>query len=295
MEDVFFKAFRSRRPVSCDDSAAKAVSPDDKAPSLDGTAPSPRMQMGHGSQPKNRNGIKRKRVQAWAKTTMRQRAPRADLHLIPVEAKDGMDLPCVFIPRGEKKSQDDLRAVALWPQYRVEWRSKDFAPITWLVLSNYEPWVESLVHHMTNICKKTVASVMFQKVRQLFRENITKHRGIQVPNKEDDGSQPSDVLDSDIEDGQVSLKNISLIEVQFGTQSVYVLNFLRKIILCAEDQTVEFIRNWLVPLAKETILLVAAQRNNEPTPPLLQSQESVVHSCTTVSYTHLTLPTILLV
>ena len=122
---------------------------------------------------------------------------------------------------------------------------------------------------------------MFQKVRQLFRENIMKHRGIQVPNKEDDGSQPSDVLDSDIEDGQVSLKNISLIEVQFGTQSVYVLNYLRKILLCAEDQTVEFIRNWLVPLAKETILLVAAQRNNEPTPPLLQSQESVVYSCTT--------------
>ena len=163
MNDVFFNAFRSRRPVSCDGSAAKAVSPDDKAPSLDGTAPSPRMQMGHGSQPKNRKGIKRKRVQAWAKKTVRQRAPRLDLQLIPVEAKDGMDLPCVFIPRGEKKSQDDLRAVALWPQYRVEWRRSDFGPTTWLVLSNYEPWVESLVHHMTNICKKIPCKYAFSE------------------------------------------------------------------------------------------------------------------------------------
>ena len=72
-----------------------------------------------------------------------------------------------------------------------------------------------------------------------------KHRGIQVPNKEDDGSQPSDVLDSDVEDANVTSKNISLIEVQFGTQSVHVLNYLRKILLCAEDQTVEFIRKWL--------------------------------------------------
>ena len=62
-------------------------------------------------------------------------------------------MPCIFVPRAEKLSKEELRAVPFWPLYRARWRGQDFEPYKWLRLVPYEPWLEQLVHHLTQICK----------------------------------------------------------------------------------------------------------------------------------------------
>ena len=213
-----FKAAMKRRQCLTSDSTA------DKALSLGRMCPSPLVEMGLDMEAvkKKVDGVVKDNEQSVSserppKGTKRKRNRCQAIHCTEVKAVAGKVLPCLFVPKGEKKSKD-LCAVALWPQYDVSWKGQDFKQNTWVILGPYEPWVQSVINILTNICQRRI-SLVVDKARAEIRAAIYKARGSRDAHSQENSEvQDACSWDSDGEDEACSsaLKHAAALTVNIG-------------------------------------------------------------------------------
>ena len=264
---------------------SKALSLDSKAPSPDGMLVSPAVDMGLDKDEGNKQVPVRRGPRGWKRTIKevldpakkKRRRPKHNLCcLTELKPTECAYLPCVFVPNAEKHSKEEIHAVALWPQYSARWRGQTFEGYRWLKLGPYEPWLEQVLHHLTSINKKRVASLLCEKVRAELKSALHKARNIT-----DDDAQ----LDSDCEDTAGLVGRCGAVTAVVGAHSVFILNNQKIIALAVDEDTTTFINSWLVPLAKEAIRLCAAKfpavkrsRNGKKTAelPLVQQSSCVI-------------------
>ena len=168
--------------------------------------------------------------------------PSQQIKHTPLKESTGCEIRCIFVPR--KKGEQE--AIPLWPQYTVAWKGADFEGYTWLILSNYSRWLHNLVNATTNKCVRNVAQHMFSVARSEFSACLAKARG--------SGDQDSQTLDSDSEGEETaslkhSSKNDAALTVVIGGYPVFCINTKKQIFISVDNEAVEFIRHWLLPLA----------------------------------------------
>ena len=194
--------------------------------------------------------LPRKRLPATgpvSDTKRRKRPHRQQLKLTEVDAANGYSIACIFVP--VKKT---TAAAPLWPQYVATWKDADFNGTTWIIVSNYERWVQLLVDAVTNRSVRTVAKALLDTARGEIHACITKARSAL--------SQGGDTFsDSDDDCGGKPAAGrgkttAAAIDIIVGGFTVGCMNTKRQILLKVDERTTAFLVGWVVPLAREFAL-----------------------------------------
>ena len=224
---------------------------------------------------------KRKRPPAASKTPVRRKYD-AEKHLVltALPENDGANIKTVFVPTHQKQkntaSTDASFALALWPQFDAAWRGANFGDRTWLVLSSQSPWFSKMIRTAIPKAKRDAVAGVFGLAKDEFTVSLSRRRIQDHDNNvkratgdintlldvsDDDGSASCDDGDESStpcrEDGnqmktqsfRLSEDTPPLVQVTIGVHKVTCVNSMRQIVLCVNDDTVGFIRHWLLPLA----------------------------------------------
>ena len=156
---------------------------------------------------------------------------------------------CVVVRRTKVKIP---AVVSLWSQYTASWKSVDM-PGKWIVVSNYERWIQQLVDAVTTKCVRTVSKQFTDKLKKEFETCLWKAR------------RPSS-LENPFEDPQDLSKDITIkgykatdsaLVIQIGGHSVTCLNNATRMVLRLDNATAKFISDWVVPFVTKVALCQA--------------------------------------
>ena len=180
------------------------------------------------------------------------RNSRPSMQVVPVESS--MSLTCVFAPvlTGKKKNHV---AVALWPQYEIPVIGNGGKVARWLVVGNYEDWFLLMTQQLAKGSRRCNAQWFKNTFNPVFYGGIQKARSLIVKLKQHEDSES----DADDDDGPASGKNLRipfsshpLLRVTMGDFTVTCLNHGRACILQVDDDCVNFIKGFLLPLAQNS-------------------------------------------
>ena len=190
-------------------------------------------------------------------TTRRKRPHRRTLNLTEVDAANGDTIVCIFVP-----VKKNTAAVPLWPQYVATWKDADFNGTKWIILSNYERWVQLLVDAVTTRSVRTVAKALLNAARGEINACITKARsalgqgGDPFSDSEDD-CEGKPAAGRGKTDGR-GKTTAAAIDIIVGGFTVRCMNSKRQILLKVDERTTAFVVGWVVPLARELALSQAS-------------------------------------
>ena len=197
-----------------------------------------------------------------AKKPWRRRVnPLLQLKFSPLKESNGCPIRSIFVPR--KKGEQE--AIPLWPQYHASWKTADFDKHSWLVVSNQSRWFYHLVNAVTNRCVRDVAQDLFNAVRTEFSACLTKARGSL-------GDQDSQSCDSDSDTAELNPrlninKQAAAVVLVIGGYSVFCINHRKQMLIAVDDDSVEFIRHWLLPLAQQSARCIGTTAPVQPVEP----------------------------
>lgn len=200
--------------------------------------------------------LKRQRLSAQKKG-IRRLFPRKQLKLQAVKECNGSAIRCIFVPRNQGKQE----AIPLWPQYKAQWKDANFKSATWLAVSNLSRWVQQVIKVISS-CSSTqrIAQHMFSAVRAEFKACLRVANGQE---HEDATSlrQSTDHEDSDSESTALLRleKKDAAVTVAIAGYSLLCMNTSRQMLVAVDDAAVDWIRHWLVPLAKRSASNIGAK------------------------------------
>ena len=121
-----------------------------------------------------------------------------------------------------------------------------------MVLSHFARWVQLLIAGTTKKCVKKIAAHTFIAVRREFSARLRKANQTGDITSLKSAAENSD-SDSDDEVANSWLRlphnAAAAITVEIGTYSLLCLNTRKQMVIAVDDAAVDFIRNWLLPLA----------------------------------------------
>ena len=184
-------------------------------------------------------------------TTRRKRPHRRTLNLTEVDAANGDPFACIFVP-GKKTTA----AVPLWPQYVATWKDADFNGTKWIIVSNYERWVQLLVDAITKRSVRSVAKALLDAARGEIHACITKAREA-LGQGGDTFSDSEDDCEGKPAAGR-GTTTAAAIDIIVGGFTVRCMNSKRQILLKVDERTTKFLVGWVVPLTRELALSQAS-------------------------------------
>ena len=180
--------------------------------------------------------------------------PSKKLLLQPVPHKAGEDITCVFVKRDKTKV---VWAVALWRQYTCKWQGYDFRASRWIVVSNYEQWLQMVVSKVTGGRRvRDVAKVFTDHFQGHFKAALSaarRQKGLADPANTDDEDKGNKSDDGECSKSSASQRPHSdkanvILEITIATFDISCLNTKRRTVLKLEPKTVKFISEWMLPL-----------------------------------------------
>ena len=141
--------------------------------------------------------------------------------------------------------------VPLWSQYTASWKSVDM-PDKWIVVSNYERWIQQLVDAVTIKCVRTISKQFTDKLKTEFVTCLWKARR---PSSLDDPFEDKTLIKDQL------IKNYKATDaalvIQIGGHSVTCLNNASRMVLKLDNATAKFISDWVVPFVTKVALCQA--------------------------------------
>ena len=183
-------------------------------------------------------------------------------------AEPGDGVICIFVGIGKKR-----RPVPMWPQYTVDWNGVDFGSGNFIVISNYETWMLSVVDAVTVYGSgqkaRNVAKTCMERVRREWQAYLDQARS---PKKLDDpwaGPEDDSMVSVSAprkrrcyrDDGHPQCAEIS---VDIGGNKVQCLNEARRMVMRADGATMKCIVEWMVPIIVYEAHLVDEQCAESP-------------------------------
>ena len=199
---------------------------------------------------------KRGLLAAQQKNSRRKMDPTLQLKLTPVQAANGSDIRCIFVPQ----KKDGLEAIPLWPQFKADWRGARLGETTWLSVSTQSRWVYLMVNAITPKCVRDVCQHMFVAARSEFSACVTRARSQTKSVIQDESQNVDSDSDSDA-DMQHVHKDAAALNVDIGGYTVKCINTKRQILISVDDASVKFIRHWLLPLAQKSVLSAVEKKS----------------------------------
>ena len=184
--------------------------------------------------------------------------PGLQFKLIEVPAADAMDICCIFVDHGKIRVP-----VPLWGQYTVTWKGGDLEQSRWILVSNYERWVDALVDNITNTSRRKIGKSFIDRVRNEFLKCMetarSPNRPIEDAFEKTTGDTPPAPSTNALEATKLQWRqraknrtNSPSMAVNIGAFRVMCLNDAKKIVLRLDEETIKFIKEWMVPLLRET-------------------------------------------
>ena len=202
---------------------------------------------------------KRGLLAAQQKNSRRKMDPTLQLKLTPVQAANGSDIRCIFVPQ----KKDGLEAIPLWPQFKADWRGARLGETTWLSVSTQSRWVYLMVNAITPKCVRDVCQHLFVAARSEFSACVTKARSQNRSVIHDDSENEDSDSDSDA-DMPDRKQTAAALNVTIGGYTVKCINTKRQILISVDDASVKFIRHWLLPLAQKSVLSAVEKKSPLP-------------------------------
>jgi hypothetical protein len=200
---------------------------------------------------------KRQRMSAEATPAVRRKFDASkSLNLTPIPEKDGSNIKTVFVP-----VKNSFLALPLWPQFVAAWRGANFGKRTWVVLSSQSKWFSQMILTAIPKAKRETVTSMFQLAKQEFNLSLSKQRRVVSNLKSTAGdmnrllAEDGDDSSESSDDGEDRFKHKStddtqsMVHLTIGEYTVECMNTQKQIVLSVNDDTVAFIRHWLLPLA----------------------------------------------
>jgi hypothetical protein len=200
---------------------------------------------------------KRQRMSAEATTAVRRKFDASkSLNLTPIPEKDGSNIKTVFVP-----VKNSFLALPLWPQFVAAWRGANFGKRTWVVLSSQSKWFSQMILTAIPKAKRETVTSMFHLAKNEFSLSLSKQRSVVRNLKSTAGNvdrllaEDGDDSSESSDDGEdrfkhrVSDDTQSMVHLTIGEHTVECMNTQKQIVLSVNDDTVAFIRHWLLPLA----------------------------------------------
>ena len=213
------------------------------------------------------NKAKRKRETSPATHKSRRRRNVTPYELTAIAAENGAAIKSVVVPM----KKDAIEVVPLWPQFTVVWRGVSLKDRTWLVLSSQARWCQRMVKLVVPKATRETVATVCDLARAQFKTALIKKRNEMNAQVAHD-LQSSDESDADEESsdaGEESSKPFTdkahemqtqpfrisnhtkpMVRVTIEAHTVVFVNVLKQVVVCVDDDTVAFIRHWLLPLAR---------------------------------------------
>ena len=220
----------------------------------------------------------RKRASAASKATVYTKRAKVDplvmLNTYPLQEVSGSKIECIFVPWRKQETQ----SIVLWPQYTAVWKGADFKSRTWLKVSARSQWLEHLVttvtknKHSRNVMRRAVLAARAEFAACLLRARAAKCATLgksvsqvfaEEMKADAEDSQHSTTLEEiEDENDDISLDgsddsqhkpppNDAAMAVQISGKSVMCINVMRPFCLAVDADTVEFIKEVMVPLIQK--------------------------------------------
>lgn len=155
---------------------------------------------------------------------------------VPEEAADGV--MCIYVGIAKKR-----KPVPMWPQYTVSWNGQDFGSGRFIVVSNLEAWMSSVVATTTVYSSgqkaRKVAKRAMERVRREWEGYLQQAR---KPWEDEMAASPAEKI------YRRKVIHRGELNVDIGGHSVFCLNDARKMVMRADRATMKCIEEWMVPI-----------------------------------------------
>ena len=250
----------------------------------------------------------RKRALAAAKATVATKRKRSApnplevLIMTPLNEVGGTKIESIFVPA---RKGEQTHAIPLWPQFTAVWRGADFGNRTWLKVAPTSRWVEHLVTVVTKHKSRNVIQRMCLAVRAEFAACLTRARVAQCATlgksasqvfaeqilEDSDASNDEDTLDDSDDSQHTPPPKEAAMAVDIAGKCVMCINTMKQFCLAVDGNTLEFIKDVLVPLIHKTAHSPAKTKHratptNKTTPngsqPMFQFSFDLNHVCNNI-------------
>ena len=190
-----------------------------------------------GSQPSTQKckDVVRSRAKSDKRASPLGKLPK--ITAVKEEATDGVI--CIYVGIAKKR-----KPVPMWPQYTVDWNGYNFGSGRFIVVSNLEAWMLSVVASTTVYSSgqkaRKVAKASMERVRREWEGYLQQAR---KPLEQDEmAASPAEKIYKRKVDSRGE------VNVKIGGHSVFCLNDARKMVMRADRATMKCIEEWMVPI-----------------------------------------------
>ena len=187
----------------------------------------------------------------------RVKGDSSHLLLETVHLYDGQPIICISVPNKSSTSfETPQHAIALWPQYWITWKGKEFHAHPWLFFHRHEDWVKNMLVAAQPVSgrqsgdRASAASAVQHFVASVRTQICHAIEVVRQPFWNQTDSELEAEADMFVK--SAAMPQSSLLEIKIWGYPVRVLNHKHTLAMCMDENCVEFVKHVLVPLAAKS-------------------------------------------